>query len=756
MPAAELGDRHGRTIGQIRHRLARLKLIKRTDDVDTVSREGTTTIDGIGDQNSRQIDIISTTSTEDVTGERYADPMSDSNQSALDLLRVLTANPHAEFRDGQLEAIEAVLGGSRRALVVQRTGWGKSAVYFIATRMLRDHDAGPTVIVSPLLALMRNQVEAASRLGLVARTVNSTNRDTWDEVFAEIDDDELDLLLISPERLNNPSFRADILPKITSRMGLLVIDEVHCISDWGHDFRPDYRRLERIVAALPPSTPVLGTTATANDRVVEDIVSQLGDDLITIRGTLDRPSLQLQVVDLPGKAERLAWLAQTIPTLEGSGIVYTLTITDANRTAAFLRSQGIDAAGYTGQTDPDTRLRIEERLSNNDLKVVVATSALAMGYDNPFIQFVVHFQVPGSAISYYQQVGRSGRAVDSAYGVALAGAEDVRIQDHFIESAFPAEAVVETILDALEEHGGLSLRDLLTHVNVRHARLEAAMNLLDVEGAVYKDGGLWYRAVQRWEYPRERFAHVTRQRRIEQAAMRRYVQSEECLMAELRTLLDDPADPCGRCANCLGSLLPEAIDPVVLHTAKAFLGSEAIVIEPRRRSPSGIDRLTLGTQTLEPGRALTRYDEGGLGELVRQGKYETHRFDDALVDASVRFIQRWRPQPSPTWVTAAPDRATNGIVEEFTRRLAHRLSLEYVSAVRRIAENPPQKTMENSFMQANNVLGAFRVATVREGPVLLVDDIIDSRWTVTVIGNLLLQKGSGPVIPFALSYAGND
>ncbi|MFV2000232.1 MAG: RecQ family ATP-dependent DNA helicase, partial [Acidimicrobiia bacterium] len=675
---------------------------------------------------------------------------------ALRSLRLLTANPDAEFRDGQQEAIDAVLGGSHRALVVQRTGWGKSAVYFIATRVLRDRGAGPTVIVSPLLALMRNQVEAASRLGLTARTVNSTNRATWENVFEEIDDDEVDLLLISPERLNNPSFRADILPKIISRMGLLVIDEVHCISDWGHDFRPDYRRLERIVAALPPSTPVLGTTATANDRVVEDIVTQLGDNLVTIRGTLDRPSLQLQVIDMPDKAQRLAWLAQTIPTLDGSGIVYTLTIADANRTAAFLRSRGIDAAGYTGQTESDARLRIEERLSDNDLKVVVATSALAMGYDNPFIQFVVHFQIPGSAISYYQQVGRSGRAVDSAYGIALAGAEDVRIQDYFIDSAFPPESVVNDILDALSEHGGLRLTELLTYVNIRQARLEATMNLLDVEGAVYNDDGAWYRAVQRWTYPTERFDHVTNQRRIEQAAMRRYVHADDCLMAELRTLLDDPAERCGRCANCLGSLLPEAVNPEMLRAAEVFLASESIVIEPRLRPPRGIDDLTLTSQKLEPGRALSRYNEGGLGELVRQGKYETHRFDDSLIDAAARFIQRWRPQPAPQWLTGVPDRAPNRVLETFAKQLAERLSLEYIQAVRRTADNPPQKTMENSFMQANNVLEAFSVRTVQSGPVLLVDDIIDSRWTMTVIGNLLLQQGSGPVIPFALSYAGNN
>jgi ATP-dependent DNA helicase RecQ len=682
--------------------------------------------------------------------------VTDTQQTSLHSLRTLTGDPDAEFRSGQLEAIEAVLEGSHRALVVQRTGWGKSAVYFIATRLLRDRGGGPTVIVSPLLALMRNQVQAASRLALVARTVNSTNTEVWEEVFDEIDSDHVDILLISPERLNNPSFRRDILPKITNRMGLLVIDEVHCISDWGHDFRPDYRRLERIVAALPPSTPVLGTTATANDRVVEDIVTQLGDDLVTIRGTLDRPSLQLQVIDMPDKTERMAWLAQTIPTLEGSGIVYALTIADANRTAAFLRSRGIDAKGYTGQTDSDARLEIEERLSANELKVVVATSALAMGYDNPFIQFVVHFQVPGSAISYYQQVGRSGRAVDAAYGIALAGAEDVRIQDYFIDSAFPSRTTVDDILTALTERPGLKLRELLAYVNIRQKRLEAAMNLLDVEGAVYREDGAWYRSAQRWVYPTDRFEHVTSQRRVEQSAMKAYTETDACLMAELRGLLDDPGEPCGRCANCRGSLLAESIEPTLLRAARDYLASESITIEPRKMAPPGLDGLTLRSQPLEPGRAMTRHNEGGLGRLVSQGKYETRRFDDSLLDAAARLIQRWRPQPSPTWVTAVPDRDPNELVATLARKLADRLSLEYVEAVVRTADNRQQNAMENSYMQAHNVITAFSVTSVRNGPVLLIDDIVDSRWTVSVIGNLLLQQGSGPVFPFGLSYAGND
>ena len=670
------------------------------------------------------------------------------------LLHELTADPTATFRPGQLEAIESVTKSGGRALVVQRTGWGKSAVYFIATTILRDAGAGPTVIVSPLLALMRNQIEAASRLDLTAETVNSSNRDDWVDVFASIDNDEIDLLLISPERLNNPQFRRDILPDLLNRLGLLVIDEAHCISDWGHDFRPDYRRLQRIVEALPPSTPVLGTTATANDRVVEDIEEQLGSNLAVIRGTLDRPSLRLQVIDMPDKADRMAWLAKTVPELPGAGIVYTLTISDAKRVARFLKKHGIDAEAYTGQSETEDRLDIEERLSSNDLKVVVATSALAMGYDNPHIHFVIHFQVPGSPIAYYQQVGRAGRAVDEAYGVALSGAEDVRIQDYFIETAFPSEEVTRAILEALGSENGLKPGELLARVNMQPSRLDNTLKVLEVEQAVYREDGRWYRSASAWSYPQERVEAVTRHRRKEQEAMAKYVTTDSCLMAFLRSELDDQAIACGRCANCAGDPLDPTVDAALSADAHNFIRLAPIVIEPRKQAPGALKALDLKTYRLEEGHALARYGDPGWGELVTSGKYEINRFDNELVEASAKLIRTWAPDPQPTWLTTVPSRTAGGVVVDFARRLADALGIEFVDAVVRVANNRPQKEMQNSYQQAKNVLNAFSLRDVRSGPVLLVDDIVDSRWTLTVIGNLLLQEGASTVYPFALADAG--
>jgi ATP-dependent DNA helicase RecQ len=599
---------------------------------------------------------------------------------------------------------------------------------------------------------MRNQIEAADRLGLVARTVNSTNRDVWDDVFASIDLNEIDLLLISPERLNNPQFREEVMPRLLTTIGLLVIDEVHCISDWGHDFRPDYRRLKDVVASLPETTSVLGTTATANDRVIADVEEQLGSDLALVRGTLDRPSLGLQVINMPGKAERMAWAAATIPELDGSGIVYTLTIADARRLAAFLRTRGIDAEAYTGQTDAGIREDIEKRLSGNELKVVVATSALAMGYDNPHIHFVIHFQVPGSPIAYYQQVGRAGRAVDQAYGIALSGVEDARIQDYFIDTAFPSERVTELILGSLEDAGGLTVNGLLANVNMMMTRMTATLKVLEVEGVVHRKGSKWYRSDRPWEYPRERIEAVTRQRKAEQQAMARYVTTDTCLMAFLRQELDDRSERCGRCANCLGGLLNESAGADLVDAAVAFLGSESILIDPRKQPPAGLAGLTLRKQRLEFGRALARYGDPGLGLRVESGR-QSGRFDAGLVAEAARLLAKWSPDPAPTWVTSIPNR-DNGATTAFAQKLATQLGLDYVDTVERITDSSRQEDMHNSYQQASNVLSAFAISRVRLGPVLLVDDFIDSNWTMSVVGNLLLQDGSGPVFPFALGYRG--
>jgi len=657
----------------------------------------------------------------------------------------------AGFRPGQWEAIEEVAVRRGRALVVQRTGWGKSAVYLIATRLLRESGGGPTVIVSPLLALMRNQVEMADRAGVGAVTINSTNREEWDALFGRIANNEIDLLLISPERLNNTAFLTEVFPRLSQAMGLLVVDEAHCISDWGHDFRPDYRRLSRIVDALPPNVPVLGTTATANDRVVADVAEQMGTDLKVFRGPLDRESLKLDVLELANKADRLAWLATAIPLLPGAGIVYCLTIKDAQRVGLWLRDQGVEARTYTGDTDADIRLQVESDLSSGRLKTVVATSALGMGYDNPFIEYVIHFQSPGSPVSYYQQVGRAGRAVPHAAGILLVGAEDRQIQDYFINTAFPSEHHTTEVLAALSR-SPLTIQQLEAQVNVQRSKLTGLLKILEVEGAVYREGSAWHRSAARWSYPKDRVEGVVQQRRHERDAMASYATLQTCLMQFLRHQLDDrTAQPCGRCARCTGlPVVDVTVEGDTMTAALAFLRRSHLPIEPRRIWPAGSELPKLTTSGCEEGRALSAWGDPGWAEDVRRGKYDDDHFNDDLVAGVVDMIQAWAPEPTPTWVTAVPSSGSRDLVDDIARRIAHALSLPFVPAVTRIRQRPPQKTMQNSTQQFRNTRGAFEVTDIRPGPVLLIDDMVDSRWTFTMIGHLLRQAGCDAVFPVAL------
>jgi len=679
-------------------------------------------------------------------------------REAEELLRVLTGSPAAEFRPGQWEAIDELVARRGRVLLVQRTGWGKSAVYFVATRLLRDAGAGATLLVSPLLALMRNQIEMAERAGVRAVTINSTNRDEWAAIEDDVRSGAVDLLLISPERLNNDRFRKEVLPELAGAVGLLVVDEAHCISDWGHDFRPDYRRIARVLGLLPRGVPVLCTTATANDRVVADVVDQLGHDLTVVRGPLDRESLVLSAVELREQAARLGWLAQVLPTLPGSGIVYCLTVADTERVAGWLQSQGIDAVAYSGETDHDDRLAAEQALLDNDVKAVVATSALGMGFDKPDLTFVVHYQSPGSVVAYYQQVGRAGRAVERAEVVLLCGHEDAEIQDYFIRTAFPPKASAERVVSLLAEAAApVRITDIEREVNARRSRIEAMLKVLEVEGAVERTGGGWQRTLQPWSYDEERVEKVTALRREEQRAMVAYAAGEECRMVFLRQALDDTdVVPCGRCDVCTGVNAAVDLNQELIDAARAYLRRAPLHLEARKQWPAGLGepsgRIPPELQ-LEEGRALSAYGDGGWGSLVKQAKHDDRRVPDVLVEAAIALLDKWRPGP-PGWVTWIPSTTSPGLVADFAAGLAAALGVPAIDALQRVRAGRPQREMENSAQQVGNVYGAFAVRPdPPDSPVLLVDDIADSRWTLTVAGVELRQAGAGPVFPFVLARA---
>ncbi|MEV7582924.1 RecQ family ATP-dependent DNA helicase [Streptomyces erythrochromogenes] len=716
----------------------------------------------------------------------------DLRSSADSVLARLVGDPTgtARLREDQWLAIEALVAHKRRALVVQRTGWGKSAVYFVATSLLRAAGAGPTVIVSPLLALMRNQVEAAARAGIRARTINSANPEEWEGIQAEVAAGEVDVLLVSPERLNNPDFRDQVLPKLSAATGLLVVDEAHCISDWGHDFRPDYRRLRTMLADLPPGVPVLATTATANARVTADVAEQLGTgagtDALVLRGPLDRESLSLAVLTLPDAAHRLAWLADHLGELPGSGIIYTLTVAAAEEVTTYLRHRGHTVSSYTGKTENADRQQAEDDLQANRVKALVATSALGMGFDKPDLGFVVHLGSPSSPIAYYQQVGRAGRGVEHAEVLLLPGREDEAIWQYFASVAFPPEEQVRRTLDVLAHAGRpMSLPALEPLVDLRRTRLETMLKVLDVDGAVHRVKGGWTSTGEPWAYDAERYAWVARQRAAEQQAMRDYAATTGCRMEFLRRQLDDEeAAPCGRCDNCAGARFAAEVSTTALDTARGELGRPGVELEPRKMWPTGLaavgvdlkGRIPAGEQA-STGRALGRLSDIGWGNRLRPmlaPQAPDQPVPDDVTQAAVAVLADWARGPGgwasgasdaperPVGVVALPSRSRPRLVGSLAARIAEVGRMPLLGTIS-YTDRVPEFGLASS-NSAQRVRGLHEALAVPQelaaalaenpGPVLLVDDRAESGWTLAVAARLLRRAGSKEVFPLVLALQG--
>jgi len=702
--------------------------------------------------------------------------VTDTRSDALEILRTLVGRPDADFHEGQFEAIETLVDGRRRALVVQRTGWGKSAVYFVATLLLRRQGRGPTVLVSPLLALMRDQIAAASRAGVRAVAINSTNPHEWADVQAQLARDEVDVLLVSPERLNNPSFRENQLPALINRIGMLVVDEAHCISDWGHDFRPDYRRLRDLIAEMPAGVPVLATTATANERVVSDVAEQLGglgtaagglidQPVVTIRGPLARASLRLGVLQLPDSKTRLGWLLSHLDDLPGSGIIYTLTVSAAEDTARLLRDKGHNVRAYTGQTDPAEREESEGLLKGNKVKALIATSALGMGFDKPDLGFVLHLGAPSSPVAYYQQVGRAGRATENADVLLLPGPEDEAIWTYFATASMPSEERANTVIGALSDTP-LSTPALEAIVNIRRTPLELLLKVLDVDGAVQRVQGGWIATGEPWTYDAERYERIAAERIAEQQHMIEYETTDRCRMEYLqRSLDDDTAVPCGRCDNCAGVWYPSDIASEAAESAASSLDRVGVPIEPRAQWPTGADRLGVPAkgrinvdERYDEGRALARLTDLGWGNTLRTlfaaGAPDAPA-SPAVIAACVRVLADWPWAARPVAVVSMPSRSHPLLLESVARGLAEAGRLDYLGSLSLVNAGPDGEPGGNSAYRLSSVWGRFSTElALPSGPVLLVDDLVDSRWTLTVAARELRRAGASSVLPFALALRG--
>ena len=665
---------------------------------------------------------------------------------------------NASFRDGQYEAIEATMT-QKRTLVVQRTGWGKSLVYFVCTKLMREQGKGVTMVVSPLLVLMRNQIEAAEKMGLKCDVLNSTVKDRREDILASLEDNELDLILITPETL----FAEDVQTRLRNiSIGLFVIDEAHCISDWGHDFRLDYGNLRKIVQQLPANVPILATTATANDRVIADLQKQLGDKVYVSRGPLTRDSLYIQVLNKPDKIERYAWILENVPKLEGSGIIYCLTQRDCDYLAEFLKKNKVSAAAYysrDGEEGENLNHEIEEKFRTNKLKVIVATIKLGMGYDKGDIAFVIHYQMPSNIVSYYQQIGRAGRNIDKAYIFLMYGKEDEEILNYFINTAFPTEQETKKIVDYIGDRDGVRIGQIVSAMNIRKSRIDKALAFLINDGFIRKDKGTYYITPKKFVYDREHYDAVTAIRKNEMEQMKRLAQTKECYSKYIVSCLDDKtAKECGHCSNCLGKeILPSAVSEKYIHIAEEYVNKLIIPIEPRKKwASSGVTRATKIEHINQTGFCISKYGDAGYGELVKQGKYAIEkRFRDELVGKSVEILKPFVQENKIRHICCVPSLRSD-LVKEFTLRLASSLKLEFVDALEK-TEARQQKEMENSAHQCANAYTSFWVKDGVRIPknILLIDDVVDSKWTFTVCGYRLMEAGAEKVYPFALADSSN-
>lgn len=687
--------------------------------------------------------------------ETYRNPEIHAKATAI-IKSLYGAN--ASFRDGQYEAIEATMT-QKRTLVVQRTGWGKSLVYFVCTKLMRERGKGVTMVVSPLLVLMQNQIESAEKMGLKCDVLNSAVKDRREDILTSLEDNELDLILITPETL----FADEVQKRLRNiSIGLFVIDEAHCISDWGHDFRLDYGNLRKIVQQLPANVPILATTATANDRVIADLQKQLGDKVYVSRGPLTRDSLYIQVLNKPDKIERYAWILENVPKLEGSGIIYCLTQRDCDYLSEFLKKNKVSAAAYysrDGEDGEKLNREIEEKFRTNKLKVIVATIKLGMGYDKGDIAFVIHYQMPSNIVSYYQQIGRAGRNIDKAYIFLMYGKEDEEILNYFINTAFPTEQETKKIVDYIGDRDGVRIGQIVSAMNIRKSRIDKAIAFLINDGFIRKDRGTYYITPKKFVYDREHYDAITAIRKNEMEQMKRLAQTKECYSKYIVSCLDDKtARECSHCSNCLGrEIIPSAVSEKFIHIAEEYVNKLIIPIEPRKRWASSSEtRATKIEYINQTGFCISKYGDAGYGELVKQGKYSKEkRFSDELAGKSAEILKSFVQENKIRHICCVPSLRSD-LVKEFTLRLASSLKLEFVDALEK-TEARQQKEMENSAHQCANAYTSFWVKDGVRIPknILLVDDVVDSKWTFTVCGYRLMEAGAEKVFPFALADSSN-
>ncbi len=680
----------------------------------------------------------------------------DIKTKAYDILHSIYGK-NASFREGQYEAIEATLS-HKRTLVVQKTGWGKSLIYFVCSKILKAQNKGLTIIISPLLTLMENQIEQATQFNLKCEQLNSSTYERHEEILNGMANNQYDLIFATPETL----CKTNIITSLSSgsiNIALIVVDEAHCISDWGHDFRLEYTKIKDIITTLPESTHILATTATANNIVINDINEQFGGDTFISRGSLTRKSLNIQTSVFNDDYEKYAFILQHIQSIPGTGIIYCLTKNDCESLSEFLNMHNISARPFYSGLNNDFNNETLSLFKENKIKAIVATIKLAMGFDKGDVSFVINYDIPKNITLCYQEIGRAGRNIDNAYIIILFSNRDIKINNFFIEQAFPTEEDSLDVYNCVKNNNGITKRAIQSLVNIQSGKINKSIDFLEHDGFIYKDNNKYYTAPKTYFYNKEHYNAITKQRYEDLENMKNIINVKTCLSKYIVNKLDDTtAQNCGKCTNCRQKLLFSTnLNEQALREAHNFIDNKYIVIEPRKMWLDGQSNKKIPLIN-EIGFALTKYNNSFYGDLVKQGKYgDLKGFSDKLLNKVCDVIPKLFAKQKILYITAVPSKNST-LVEDFTKQVAEKLHLKYIKILEKIT-NTHQKDQQNSSYQCSHARSSFKIIDNIQHPhnynIILLDDMKDSGWTLTVCGYLLREYGFEKVFPFALADSSN-
>lgn len=713
------------------------------------------------------------------------------------------------FYDEQWRSIERILRGER-ILMIERTGFGKSLCYqFPATQF-----DGITVVFSPLIALMRDQVRSLCERGIPAAYINSEQ--SYEENQNSIQralNGEIKILYIAPERQENEEW---VEATRQLKLSMVVVDEAHTISTWGHDFRPSFRRIINLVQLLPQSLPVLATTATATKKVQYDIEQQIGGNLTTIRGNLIRPNFQLQVVKVQSEDEKMIWLAENLNSINGTGLIYTGTRKDTEVYAKWLRFVGINATDYNAGFDADTRKSIEQGLMQNKWKCIVSTNALGMGIDKPDIRFVIHTQMPVSPIHYYQEIGRAGRdgkptRIILFYNEKKNGndvATDSLLPLSFVEGSRPTTKIYQKVISLLQEEP-LSERELLKKSNLKTTQVRVIKADLIDQGIIKE---VLYGKIKKYEYQynapalnTESFEALREAKLKDLRAMEEYIYTDMPRMKYLCSFLD--SDETVEYSNCdntnleriMASVTPEwmtkledfremyfpclelsswttrkggfrlrYIAPGKVQVEKTVKNEMGEIIErPIKEYSNNINLLEYNQEEREiikghlgkasrlvDGYAVSYYGVSNVGAAIHRSKYENGGdFPDFLLKKTLSVFGKKFRDIHFDLVLYLPPTKSGDLVKNFATKFARVIGVPISHKLIKIRITQEQKMFQNSYSKQENVSDAFDIDEdmVKDKCIVLLDDIYDSGATLKEVGKLLTQKGAKCIVPIVIA-----